>query len=196
MRLILLILAGKYIPYIADEILFHHSAKENHKHGLNYQGIAINDPSWLDNLVSEQLPAVEFAEHYQSILQINDSTIASLRKTAKANGVDNFIAKNLHYPPKGPIEIPKQLDVENYDAFDAVYNAALDANPCFNIYNIDPIYHCPDVTDSLGFPPEVEEPSATNIINNITGFKEYIHADPSTIWYECTLGNVSVLFSL
>lgn len=110
--------------------------------------------------------------------------------------MDNFIAKNLHYPPKGPIAIPSQLDVNNYDAFDVVYNAALDANPCFNIYNIDPIYHCPDVTDPLGFPPEVEEPSATNVVNNITGFKEYIHADPNTVWYECTNGNVSDTFDI
>lgn len=181
----------RYIPYIANEILFNHSKKENKANGLNYQGLAINDPSWVSDLVGEQLPVVEFAEHYQKILQINDSTIASLRKTAKANGVDNFIAKNLVYPPKGPIELPKKLNVNKYDAFDVVYSAAVDANPCFNIYNIDPIYHCPDVTDPLGYPPEVELPSSINIINNITGFKQYIHADPSTVWFECTNYNVS-----
>lgn len=142
------------------------------------------------------MPVVEFAEHYQQTLGLNDSFIASIQETAKENGVDNFIAKNLNYPPKGPIEIPNELNQSSYDAFDAVYSAALDANPCFNIYNVDPIYHCPDVTDPLGFPPEVNEPSATNIINNITGFKEYIHADPSTIWYECTNYNVSSWDSL
>ncbi|UZJ57382.1 hypothetical protein CBS101457_006702 [Exobasidium rhododendri] len=178
--------AGKYIPYIADEILTHHTKAENTKNGLNYYGISINDPSFINDGFSEELPAVEFAEHYQKTLGLNNSFIASLRKTAKANGVDNFVAKNLVYPPKGPIFLPEQYDADNYDPFDAIYTAAQAVNPCFNVYNINPIYKCPSIYDPLGFPPDAINPSATNIVNNITGFKEYIHADPSTIWYECT----------
>lgn len=184
--------AGSYIPYIADEILHRHSAAQNRKNGIAFNAISVNDPTFISDLVSEQLPAVEFAQHYQKTLKLNDTVIASLQKTAKENGVDNFVSKNLKYPPSGPIKLPKKFNASSYDPFDLIYNAALDANPCFNVYNIDPIYKCPSIKDPLGFPPDVFVPSATNVVNNITGFKQYIHADPSTIWYECTNYDVFV----
>lgn len=176
--------AGKYIPYIAGNLLTK-SKSENKKTGINYQNIAINDPSFARDQVTEQLPAVEFAVAYQKILGLNDSTIETLQSMAKKNGVQNFISKNLHYPPKGPIKIPSQLSPD-YDAFDYLINAATDANPCFNIYQIE--YKCPGVTDPLGFPPQDSVPSANNFINNSTGFKSYVHADPNQVWLECVDG--------
>jgi len=176
--------AGKYIPYISGNLLSK-PPSENKETGVNFQGMAINDPSFANDVVTEQIPAVEFAVAYQKILGLNDSTIANLKQMAKQNGVDNFVAKNLHYPPKGPIKLPAQLSPD-YDAFDYLINAATDVNPCFNIYQIE--YKCPGVTDALGFPPQDQEPSANNFINNSTGLKAYIHADPNQVWYECVNG--------
>ena len=184
--------AGRYVPYIADEIFTRHSKAENARNGLNYQGIAINDPTFDKDLMSEQLPIVEYAVMNQETLMLNSSFIKKIQRYAQINGVDNYVKKNLVYPPKGPLTLPKQFNPDKYDAFDMVVEAATEANPCFNIYNIDPIYRCPSVTDPLGFPPDKFDPSATNIVNNITGFKEYIHADPKKVWYECSTTPVSL----
>lgn len=183
--------AGTYIPYISDHILSKVSKATNKKHGVNFQGMQINDPSWISDLLSEQLPAVEFAEHYQKVLQLNASTISNLQETARKFGVSNYVAKNLHYPPKGHLPLPKNFNASAFDPFDTMINAATNANPCFNIYNIDPIYKCPSVFDPLGYPPDKVDPSPTNFINNQTGFKEYIHADPKKTWLEC-VNNVFV----
>lgn len=177
--------AGKYIPYIANEILSHHSSRENKKNGINYQGFAINDPSFASDLASEELASVEFATHFQKTLGLNDTVIRKLQQKAADNGVQDFMSKNLKYPPSGPIQVPSQLS-PTYDAFEDFVTAATEVNPCFNIYNIQD--KCPSFYDPLGFAPDALEPSANNFVNNQTGFKKYIHADPEQVWYECVNG--------
>ena len=78
--------AGKYIPYIANELL-RHSQAENKKTGINYQGFAINDPSFANLQFLEQLPTLDFAKYYQQTLGLNQSTIANLQQMASDNGV-------------------------------------------------------------------------------------------------------------
>lgn len=180
--------AGMYIPYISHHIMTKVSAATNKKNGINFQGISINDPSWISDTLSEELPALEFAEHYQKELQLNASTINKMRKMAIDNGVLNYVAKNLNYPPKGPLELPKNYSFDTFDPFGTMVNAAGDANPCFNIYSIDPIYHCPSVTDALGYPPDATDASPRNFVNDQAGFKEYIHANPEKTWLECVNG--------
>ncbi|PWN51753.1 alpha/beta-hydrolase [Violaceomyces palustris] len=173
--------AGKYIPYIANYI-YKRSASVNSAAGLNLQGISINDPSFTGDAFGEELPAVEFATFHQKDLKLSSGTIANLKKKAKSYGIDDFVAKNLHYPPKGHIIAPK---LGSFSPWSEVYQAAVKANSLFNVYNIfdDSKY------DALGFSAAATEASATNFLNNQTGFKEAIHADPSITWYECTLNS-------
>lgn len=178
--------AGKYIPYIANEIFFNHSPEENKKHGINFQGISINDPSFVNDFFGEEVPSIEFAKKNQKTLLLNDTFIDQLEAGAKANGIYKYVEKNLVYPPKGPITIPKKYN-DSFDPFDQIIEAAQLENPNFNIYDIDPKYRYP-IYDPLGYPPADVYASATNFINNITGFKKAIHADPSTIWFECVDG--------
>lgn len=180
--------AGKYIPYIADHIVSKVSKGTNKKNGINYQGFGINDPSFVSSLVGEELPSVEFATVHQQTLGLNDSFIAHLQQEANKTGIANYAATHLNYPPKGKIPIPQSFLDSPFDPFDELITAATDVNPCFNIYNIE--YKCPSVKDPLGFPPDAVNPSSDNFVNNVDGFKKYIHADPNTTWYECTINPV------
>ncbi|KAE8203921.1 hypothetical protein CF327_g7747, partial [Tilletia walkeri] len=54
----------------------------------------------------------------------------------------------------------------------------------FNIYNTKPEWSWYAYQDPLGANPD-QDFSATNFVNNVKGFKEAIHADPSIQWRLC-----------
>lgn len=167
--------AGMYVPYISDYIY-------KQKDTFNLQGIAVNDPSVVDDNFGEDIPSYQFALDNQKALQLNDTFIGQLKKKAKQQGVTNYLQDNLVFPPKGgPIVAPKGL---KGDLWNDVYTAATDKNKCFNVYDIDD--RCPLPIDPLGFAPDAQEASADNFINDTPGFKEYVHAHKKTQWIECT----------
>lgn len=132
------------------------------------------------------MPSIEYAKKNQQDMLLNDTFIQQLEQGAKKNGIYQYVEKNLVYPPKGAITIPKQYN-ESFQPFEQIVAAAQLANPNFNIYDIDPKYRYP-IYDPLGYPPADVDASPTNFINNVTGFKQAIHADPSTTWLECVDG--------
>ncbi|CAO1626065.1 unnamed protein product [Sympodiomycopsis kandeliae] len=172
--------AGMYVPYIADYIY-------KQKDTFNLQGIAINDPSISEDAYTEDIPSYQFALNHQKDLGLNDTFIAQLKKEAKQQGVTTYLEDHLVFPPKGPILAPKQL---KNNLWSGVYEAAAEANKCFNVYNIDD--KCPLDTDPLGFAPDQQEASTRNFINDTPGFKKYVHADQNTKWVECTDQSVFV----
>ncbi|CEH17537.1 Serine carboxypeptidases (lysosomal cathepsin A) [Ceraceosorus bombacis] len=176
--------AGKYIPYMSDYIYADKTAK---KAGINLQGFGINDPSFAEDPITEDLPAIEFAKAHQKLFHFNDSYIAELESKAEANGIKDYVKKHLVYPPPGPLPIPKKWNRTEFSPWTEILTTATDLNACFNVYDVSPPYaQCPGVSDALGFPPDKLEPSPINVINDIKGLKKAIHADPSITWYECT----------
>jgi len=99
------------------------------------KGIAINDPSFVNDYFGEDLPAVEFVLENNQYFGFNDSVIQQLKNDASKNGMTDFVKKNLQYPPKGPIKLPSKYG-KNYRPWGDVATLASEVNPNFNVYNV------------------------------------------------------------
>ena len=102
--------AGKYIPYIANEVYSHSKGAS----GINLQGISINDPSFTTNWLGEEAPVFEFFEQYHKVMGVDSNSVEQLRQEAKSLGVETYVSDNLHLPPprtpQGSFEL-EQLQV-------------------------------------------------------------------------------------
>lgn len=134
----------------------------------------------------EQLPAFEYAKHYQKTLTITDAELAKVERKIKKWGLNTFVEDHLKYPPKGPIKAPSGWNSSVYDVWGNLLSFWNGAH-CSSVYDITA--KCPSPLDPLGYPLDAASPSATNIFNNITGFKAAIGADPNRTWVECTSDN-------
>lgn len=157
----------QYIPYIASAI-YDLDEAEAQDSGINLQGIHIFDPSFTQDTrgFGQDLPAVDYAIEFQDTLELPDDFIEQLTELGRANGLYNYTEKHLHYPPDGPILVPDEFN-EQFKPWSLVYQAAVEANPCFNVYEITD--ECPSPTDPLGFPPAAANSSADNWINDQPG---------------------------
>ncbi|WFD35820.1 carboxypeptidase D [Malassezia cuniculi] len=174
--------AGKYIPYIAHEIYQHDDTKD--ETGINLQGIAINDPSFTSDFLSEEAPAFEFFEQYHEVMGVNKSDVEDVRRVARKQGIETFVADNLHYPPKGLIHKPAE-STSDYIVWDLVYRKGVNASECFSVYNIKS--NCDEMADPMGFPLNATVPSKKNFLNENPDFKKALNVDPNTQWLECTI---------
>ncbi|CAD6908721.1 unnamed protein product [Tilletia controversa] len=179
--------AGMYIMYIANAI-FQRSVAVNKAAGINLQGVNVNDPSITGDAFGEEIPSVPYAIAHQKDLKLSDAFISDLVDNAKKHGIYDYIEKNLLYPPPGPLTVPaKAGDFQNYSPWsDIIGEAYRQTNGSFNVYDTRPAHSWYPLTDPLGFPPNENVASADNFLNNIKGFKEAIHADPSITWKECS----------
>lgn len=110
---------------------------------------------------------MDYALSQQEKLGLNESFVQELVELAKENGLYNYTEKHLKYPPTdGHFYAPTQFS-ESFQPWNMIYYAAVDNNPCFDVYDIR--LQCPSVTDRLGFAPDANEPSASNFLNNQTG---------------------------
>lgn len=69
--------------------------------GINLQGIAINDPSFAEDIVTEELPALQFAKKNAKFMNLSPQFLAGLEAKAEKAGIADYVEKNLVYPPKG-----------------------------------------------------------------------------------------------
>ncbi|PKI83156.1 hypothetical protein MVES_003090 [Malassezia vespertilionis] len=174
--------AGKYIPYIADEIYRH----DQNASGINLQGIAINDPSFTTDFLGEEAPVYQFIKHHRDVMQLNDTALKLVHNVAKKQGVATYVEDNLHYPPKGNIYKPAQWN-SSLSVFDAASRVA-SKTKCFNLYNIKP--DCGSVTDALGMPLDTQVASKHNFLNAHPDLKKALHVNVSKAWLECTDSSV------
>lgn len=170
--------AGKYIPYIANEVYSHSKGAS----GINLQGIAINDPSFTTNWLGEEAPVFEFFEQYHKVMGVDSNSVEQLRQEAKSLGVENYVSDNLHFPPRGHLKVPSSWN-NTKSIWQSVYMTVQKSNKCFSIYDIKP--DCDFRTDALGQPLTSQQSSKHNFINDTPGFKKAIHADEDIQWQEC-----------
>ncbi|KUI54170.1 Carboxypeptidase cpdS [Cytospora mali] len=142
--------AGMYVPYIASHFL-----DQNDTTYYNVKGIQINDPSIGSYYVLEEAPAVAFANTWNGLLNLNDTTISELNELAENCGYNAFMEQALTFPPAGKFPNPLSLgkngtNPEDCDVWDDIAVAAMYVNPCFNFYHITD--YCPFLWDELGFP--------------------------------------------
>lgn len=177
--------AGMYIPYIADHI--YHAPDKNKRHGIDLQGLQINDPSWTNDFLASEAALPSFVQRYEKELGLNKTFLKSFYHKAKSIHVLDYVEKNLVYPPPAEgLTIPPSDP--NTTLASELLTAASEANKYVNIYNVK---LSKPIQDSLGFAPNGNEVSPKNIINDIPGFKKLIHAPEKTEWLQCS--NVSVL---
>lgn len=105
----------------------------------------------------------------------------------------SYLEKYYTYPPPpGPFPVlPDPYLDENYtcDLFDTIYEAALEINPCFNIYHITDT--CPHLSTVLGIinPGDYVQEGSQNYFNR-SDVQAALHAKAGTNWMQCTDRNV------
>ena len=133
-----------------------------------------------------------YVDSFAPLFSFNASFLDYLHEQADSCGYTSFLNDYLVYPPAGPLpNPPKSNDTTGYcDLWDAIYQAAILINPCFDIYQIATT--CPLLWDVLGFPGSFDYlPEGATIYFNRTDVQKAINA-PVESWMECTNNDVFV----
>ncbi|MCJ1400830.1 hypothetical protein MMC11_004038 [Xylographa trunciseda] len=175
--------AGYYVPYIADA-MFNAEDKEY----FNVESIMIYDPSTSTDVVQEEVPAVAFVDFWAPVFSLNASFTEHIHQVDARCGYTAYLNEYLVYPPTGILPTPPNK--ENCDVWSDILNAALEINPCFDIYQI--LTTCPLLWDVLGFPGSIPySPPGASVYFNRSDVQKAINAPP-TNWVECTNTDVFV----
>jgi len=123
---------------------------------------------------------------------LNESFIATIAALDESCGFAEYRNKYLTFPPPG-IQPDGYFSYNNEaacDVFDSAFDAALNLNPCFNIYHITDA--CPIAPDVLGFPGSLEYITpGFPVYFDREDVKRAMHA-PDIEWYECSVEPVFV----
>lgn len=124
-------------------------------------------------------------------LPFNETFNKEIHDRSSSCGYDSFLSAGLSFPPTGLLPPPPGLDsngtvTQECDLLSAIYAAAVDLNPCFNIYEAGSL--CPIAWDVLGNPAyqNVHVPANFEPYFNRTSVKSAIHAPLDTTWHLCT----------
>ncbi|CUA75790.1 hypothetical protein RSOLAG22IIIB_06071 [Rhizoctonia solani] len=144
--------AGMYIPCISSRIL---NAGPNEKRvsPLNLQSYLIINGVYASFITLEDAPIYNFAKRYQQVLGINATTLENLRNISVSCGYQEVVDQAT-YPPKGKAPLPNgNQDEYSWECIpsEILYEAAEDANPCFNIYRITDKFPIPSRNDIVYF---------------------------------------------
>ena len=135
----------------------------------------------------EEVMAVPYVQAYNSVLNLNASFVAQLESLDQSCGYAALREKYLTFPPPGnqPAVFFNLTSEANCDVFDMIDNAALEVNPCFDIYEI--VQQCPLLWDVISFPTQlVYTPDGATTYFNRSDVKTAIHAPQYVGWMECT----------
>ena len=135
----------------------------------------------------EEVVAVPYVQAYNNVLNLNASFVAQLESLDESCGYAAVREKYLTFPPPGnqPAVFFNYTSEANCDVFDMIDNAALEENPCFDIYEV--VQQCPLLWDVLSFPTQlVYTPEGASTYFNRSDVKAAIHAPQNVNWMECT----------
>lgn len=174
--------AGQYVPNIASSML-----DDKNKEYFNVSGIMIYDPSINTDQMLEQVPAPAFTKYWSGLFPFNDTVKAEISRMDEQCGYTAYLNKHLTFPPKGKFPDPPAYS-DDCDVFSYIFNAALDVNPCFDIYQVATT--CPLLYDVLGFPGSFDYlPKGASVYFDRPEVKKAINA-PDVKWSSCSSGNV------
>ena len=110
----------------------------------NLGGALVYDPVIGDfTYTQSQVVAAPFAIENSNFLNLNQSFVDYIQERHQTCGYADIIDQYLQFPPPGnqpPYYFNNSADAD-CDVFDAINNAALLKNPCFDIYEISEM--CP-----------------------------------------------------
>ncbi|KAI9430047.1 alpha/beta-hydrolase [Russula earlei] len=175
--------AGFYVPYIADYIYSNPSLLQ-----LEVQGLWLGSPVLAPDVVSIQVPAVNFVHKNQNVFPFNQSFLATINKIAKGCNYTSYLKNFLTYPPPlAPFPLPG-ISVESdpgCDVYSLIVEAVLLLNPAFDIFRI--LDTPPVLWDVLGFPGTFPQIQVAPVYFNRPDVKAAIHAPANVQWTECNL---------
>ena len=161
---------------------------------LQPQGALVYDPVIGDfEYTQEEVFAVPFVQANQALLGLNSSFIADIEALDESCGYAALREQYLTFPPPGnqPAKFFNYTSEANCDIFDLVDNAALEVNPCFDIYEVN--QQCPLLWDVIGFPTQlVYTPDGADVYFNRSDVKAALHAPAYVDWAECATHPVFV----
>ena len=167
--------AGKFIPYMADWIYKHEA--ENQKAGIHLHGINMIDGFFMDDIIGKELPSMQFAQQHYRSMNISEADMSALEAKAQKIGIADYVEKYLHYPPKGPLPVPRGLN-KSESVYYAFKKLAKKANPCFSPFYVIATAPCP--LNSMGQNVTSEKAFPHNYFNDMPSIKPIIHADNKT----------------
>ncbi|KKY19992.1 putative serine carboxypeptidase [Phaeomoniella chlamydospora] len=173
--------AGYYIPYIGDGFIAQNDTKY-----FDLRGALIIDPIVGDDILQQEVINIPLVDYWSNVFYFNKTFTAALHETQDACNFTSYFEKYLTFPPPGPFPDIASTFTDECDTWDAIYNAALEINPCFNPYHI--LDTCPllwDVLDGSNYLP-----AGATIYFARDDVQEAINAVVGTNWTECSDGNV------
>lgn len=179
------------MPYVANEFL-----NRNDTDYYNLAGIAINDPIIGDEVLQQEVIVPQYVDFWSNVFFLNDSFTADIKERAAACNYTDYLATYLTFPPpQDPFPLLPDPYVDEAaaacDLWDDVYAAALEVNPCFNIYHITET--CPHPFSVLGIVNTGDySPPGLEVYFNRTDVKQAINAPVDADWAQCTDINVFV----
>ncbi|KIX07967.1 uncharacterized protein Z518_02621 [Rhinocladiella mackenziei CBS 650.93] len=180
--------AGYYVPYIADAFI---TADDTEYYNL--AGVGINDPIVGDETIQQQVVISPFVDYWSHLFYLNASLTAAMHDLHDYCNYSSYWDLFFTFPPPSePFPVlpdPFTSDDSTCDIIDLVYAAALEVNPCFNIYHITDT--CPFVYGHLGIVNSGDYlPPGANVYFNRTDVQAAINAPVGTNWMQCTDINV------
>ncbi|KAI0072849.1 alpha/beta-hydrolase [Panus rudis PR-1116 ss-1] len=180
--------AGFYVPYIANWIYEHPGLD------LNLKGIWIADPTLTWGLISQDIPALRFAQANRNLFPFNQSFYDELQATSDACGFTDYL-DNVTYPPTGLLPLPAGGTIDPVSrAISTTAQCRLHSiiqrqisilNPVFDVYRVSDTF--PNLWSVLGFPRDTQK----FIYFNRTDVQNAIHA-PHINWQSCTDNSVYI----
>ena len=134
-----------------------------------------------------------YVDYWSNLFYLNESFTSAIHQRADDCGYTSYIEKYLTFPPPAGIFplLPDPFATKKYtcDVFDDIYFAAIEINPCFNVYHITDT--CPFLSTVLGIvnPGDYEAPGA-EVYFNRSDVQAAINAPVGTNWKQCTDINV------
>lgn len=175
--------AGRYVPYISAAMI-----DQNNTDYFDLSGAMAYDPCIGSfDYVQEEVVAVPYLHANSAVLNINSSYLSYLDSLDDACVYSDFRNTYLQFPPPG-LQPPVYFDYETdytCDVFDLAINAALQVNPCYNIYRISDA--CPLQSDPLGFPGLLEYITpGLPVYFDRPDVKRAMHAPDHIDWVVCS----------
>lgn len=173
--------AGRYVPYIANEML-----DQNDTCYFDVNGILVYDPCIGSYAVQNDITVYPYVELNNNVLNLNKSYLSDLGALDESCGYAAFREQYMSFPPNGTQ--PPLYENCTADApcctWNSVYNAAYGPNPCFNVYEIG--LQCPLLGDVLGYPTDLQYSYPSQpVYFNRTDVKIAMHAPLDISWTEC-----------
>lgn len=133
-----------------------------------------------------------FVQQWNNVLNLNDSFVAELENLHETCGYAKYLEQYLTFPASGvqPPLFFNYTQEGDCDVFDLIDAAALEVNPCFDIYEITAT--CPLLSDVLGFPTQLVYNEYNTTYFNRTDVKKAMHAPLDVNWMECAAEPVFV----